>query len=187
MTTTPLTHLLDGRSIDPPFPLPTNATIALLDWMADISHGPTGGGPENVGAEHVLRVLGYHLQNDRDAGALLGTVRDAVAHESPAERRAPSATTAVEAAEALRAIERDLQADHLTQGPGLARRIAGALPTPIHARYALSLIVESYAIKRRDAGLFDAVARHLVDHDEAGPEDHTYVERLRSLLIGDAA
>ncbi|MEM8929946.1 MAG: hypothetical protein AAGE94_02160 [Acidobacteriota bacterium] len=170
--TTPLTRLLDGEDLDAPPALGEIEAVELLDFMADLNHGPIGSGPGSPGATFSLRVLGHYLQGDPEGLALLSLVRRATAYESPAERRAPSAVTAREAAEAL-----DLLSRMSTDPLRLPRWVATVLPTPMHARYALSLLAEGGAV---DTELFDRIAEHLERHDESGEDDRAFVERLRT-------
>ena len=181
MTTTTWTHLLEGRPIASPFPLTPETTVALLDWLADLNHGPDGKGPENAGAAQVLHVLGYHLQHDDDASSLLSILRAAVAHEDEAERKAPCASTALAAARALDQLHQALE-DQIDIESFYAL-LFHSLPTPIHARYALSILVET----RERFGdqvplLFRATADRVCAHEETADHDREYVDSIRASL-----
>lgn len=174
---TALVRLLDGETLDAPPPLGPIEAVELLDFMADVSHGPTGGGPESPGAAFSLRVLGYFLASDPEGRGMLDVVRRATAYESPAERRSPSATTASEAFDALQ-----LLADVEQRGSWGRHWVPVALPTPEHARYALALLTSDGDL---DSERFSRIADYLVEHEDAGEEDATYVERLRAGAVSE--
>ena len=178
---TPWTHFLDDRPIESPVPLTLECAAVLLDWMADLNHGPNGQGPENDGAAYVLHVLAHRLQNDRNADDLLSTLRSAIAHEDEAERRAPCATTALEAS-------RDLDQLHQALNDQVDIRsfyvlLFGSFTTPIHARYALSILAD----RRKHFGkhlpmLVDAVSDRVHGAEGIDIADRSYIGRIRSLL-----
>ncbi|MEM8930364.1 MAG: hypothetical protein AAGE94_04285 [Acidobacteriota bacterium] len=178
---TPLNLLIDDQPIESPSPLTAEGTAALLDWMADISHGPNGRGPENDGAAHVLHVLAHRLQNDQDATDLLGILRAAIAHEDEAERRAPCATTALEAARDLERLQKAL--NDKVDIRSFYALLFGSFPTPIHARYALSILVECRErFEEHLSVLVSAVADRVHSVEGIDVADRLYIDRIRSLL-----
>ena len=181
MVTTPLSQLLDGQPIESPSPLTTEEAAALLNWMADVNHGPTGQGPENDGASHAIHALAHQLQNDDDASDMLATLRAAVAHEDEAERKAPCATTALEAA-------RDLERLHQALNDQVDIRsfyalLFDSLPTPIHARYALSMLVARREhFEEHLSVLVSAAADRVYSAEGIDAADRQYIDRIRSML-----
>ena len=182
MSRTTFARLVDGEPVESldSFTRPEDIA-ALLDWMGDIHHGPDGRGPENAGAARALDVLGYHLQHDERAIPVLDTLRRALAHEDDAERKAPSATIALEAARALDDLRQAL-VDQVGVDAFYAM-IFRALPTPIHARYALSILAETRDRFEDHASLLvRATSDRIFGHAESADRDRAYVERISAVL-----
>lgn len=192
----PLTRLLDGQSVEPPFPLSTDRdAAAILDYLSETSHGPCGRGPESEGAALAAGILAFQIQGDHDVSRMLGILRAATVHEEPSERRSPSASIALEAVGAVDRLRRSFADELSAAGEGsevsaaLRRTLDDLLPTPIHARYALSLVIEGIEDLLGDlersghrTAIFAVIAGHLVGHPDAEAVDRAYVERLSAHL-----
>ena len=185
-----LYRLLYGE-VDSPAPFTTlDEAAAVLDHLADLDEkagDPTG--------KRAVEILATALRHDLDVRRLLAMLSPAVLLDDPSEERTPSAQVALEA---HRAIER-LEA--LTEGQArdeawwkpMPRVVRALLPTVLHARYVLSILV----VRHEESGeaksppkvsdvIFRLVSEVAVEFGDDEAADRHYVKRLYRRLWGQS-